>query len=128
MANNSSSVIAAGMSIEGKIQGEGHMTLAGQFKGDVQVAGNLTVEPGAKLCGEIHAETVTINGEVEGNINATSHVKFLESGQLIGDLKAASLTVAAGSRMRGRVEFGWKEEVRERDLQKDLHIGGNGAV
>jgi len=28
---------------------------------------------------------------------------------LIGDLKAGSLTVAAGSKMRGKVEFGWKE-------------------
>jgi hypothetical protein len=28
---------------------------------------------------------------------------------LIGDLKATTLTVAAGSRMRGHVEFGWSE-------------------
>jgi cytoskeletal protein CcmA (bactofilin family) len=33
----------------------------------------------------------------------------LESGQVIGDLKAKTLTVAAGSRMRGNVEFGWNE-------------------
>ena len=50
---------------------------------------------------------VTIAGEIEGNIVASSHVRLLESGQLIGDLKAATLTVAAGSRMRGNVEFGW---------------------
>jgi len=29
---------------------------------------------------------------------------------LIGDLKAGSLTVAAGSRMRGQVEFGWEDK------------------
>jgi hypothetical protein len=28
---------------------------------------------------------------------------------MIGDLKAGSLTVAAGSKMRGNVDFGWKE-------------------
>jgi cytoskeletal protein CcmA (bactofilin family) len=38
---------------------------------------------------------------------ASSQVRLLESGQLIGDLKAPTLTVAAGSRMRGHVEFGW---------------------
>jgi len=27
-----------------------------------------------------------------------------------GDLKAGTLTVASGSRMRGRVEFGWDEK------------------
>ena len=29
---------------------------------------------------------------------------------LTGDVKAASFTVAAGSRMRGQVEFGWDEK------------------
>jgi hypothetical protein len=29
---------------------------------------------------------------------------------LNGDLKAGTLTVASGSRMRGRVEFGWGDE------------------
>ena len=48
-----------------------------------------------------------LKGKVEGNIHATSRVQLLESGVLIGDLKASSLTVAAaGSSMRGKVEFG----------------------
>ena len=34
----------------------------------------------------------------------------LVNGVLNGDLKAGSLTVAAGSRMRGRAEFGWDEK------------------
>jgi hypothetical protein len=33
---------------------------------------------------------------------------------LIGDLKASSLTVATGSSMRGKVEFGWDEPEAER--------------
>ena len=101
--------IGAGLAIEGKIEGEGDVRIAGKFKGDVRVKGNLTVESGAHINGEISADTVTVGGEVEGNINASTQVRLLESGQLVGDLKAKSLTVAAGSRMRGRVEFGWEE-------------------
>ena len=40
-----------------------------------------------------------------------ARVELLASGILVGDLNADSLTVAAGSRMRGRVEFGWTEAV-----------------
>jgi hypothetical protein len=29
-----------------------------------------------------------------------------------GELKAGSLTVAAGSRMRGKAEFGWDEKAK----------------
>jgi cytoskeletal protein CcmA (bactofilin family) len=104
------SVIGAGLVIEGKIEGEGDIHIAGNFKGDVRVNGDVTVEHGARVSAEISADTVTVGGQVDGNINATTQVKLLQSGQLIGDLKAKSLTVAAGSRMRGRVEFGWDEQ------------------
>jgi cytoskeletal protein CcmA (bactofilin family) len=107
------SLISAGLTIEGKIQGTGHVRIAGQFNGDVHVEGNLTIEPGAKLTGQVRAITVVVGGELEGNIDAASRVELLETGMLNGDLKAASLTVAAGSRMRGRVEFGWDGKVRK---------------
>ena len=102
-------LIAANLSIEGKIQGAGHVRVAGQFKGDVNVEGNLTIEQGAKVIGGVRAQTVTIAGELEGNVDAASRVELLASGVLNGDLKAGSLTVAAGSRMRGNAEFGWDE-------------------
>jgi len=103
------SLIASDLTIEGKIQGTGHVRIAGQFKGDVNVDGDLTIERGAKLTGGVRAAKVTIAGELEGNIEGAQRVELLESGVLVGDLKAGSLTVAAGSRMRGQADFGWDE-------------------
>ena len=104
------SLLAAGLTIEGKIEGSGHVRIAGSFKGDVHVQGNLTIEAGAKVTGGVRANTVVIGGELEGNIDVASRVELLQTGVLNGDLKAGSLTVAAGSRMRGRAEFGWDEK------------------
>ena len=104
------SLLAAGLTIEGKIEGTGHVRIAGNFKGDVHVQGNLTIEAGAKVTGGVRANTVVVGGELEGNIDAASRVELLQTGVLNGDLKAGSLTVAAGSRMRGRAEFGWDEK------------------
>src|SRR6266702_1895292 len=73
------SVIASDLTIEGKIVGSGHVRIAGRFKGDVHVDGNVTLDTGAHLEGLV---------------------------------KAGSLTVAAGSRMRAPVEFGWDGDVR----------------
>lgn len=105
----SESILAAGLTIEGKIEGNGNIRVAGRFKGNVNVKGELTIEPGATIDGEVKGDTVLVGGEVRGHIVAKSRVEFKESGTLIGDLKAGSLTVAAGSKMRGKVEFGWKE-------------------
>ena len=104
------SIIAAGLTIEGKIEGSGHVRIAGDFKGDVNVQGNLTIEPGAHLTGGVKADTVVVGGQLDGNIDAASRVELLQTGVLNGELKAGSLTVAAGSRMRGKAEFGWDEK------------------
>ena len=95
--------------IDQEIEGAGHVRIAGRFKGDVNVDGDLTIDSGAKITGSVRADTVTIGGELEGNIDSASRVELLASGILTGDLKAGSLTVASGSRMRGNVAFGWDE-------------------
>jgi cytoskeletal protein CcmA (bactofilin family) len=118
------SVISADITIEGKIEGAGHIRLAGNFKGDVHIQGDLTVETGAKLTGGIRANSVAIAGEVDGNIESASRVEILETGVLNGDLKAGTLTVAAGSRMRGRAEFGWGDEPASKST---LKLGSSAA-
>jgi cytoskeletal protein CcmA (bactofilin family) len=100
------SLIASDLTIEGKIEGAGHIRIAGRFKGDVHVQGDLTIEVGAKLNGGVRARKVVIAGELEGNIEAAQRVELLSSGVMVGDLKAETLTVAAGSRMKGQIDFG----------------------
>ena len=116
---NKESVIAAGLTIEGKIEGAGSVRIAGNFQGDVHVKGNLTIEQGAKLTGGVRAATVIIGGELEGNIDAASRVELLQTGVLNGNLNAGSLTVAAGSRMRGQAEFGWESKPTRSDMRME---------
>ncbi len=110
------SVISGEITITGKIDGAGHVRLLGRFEGDVHIQGDLTVEAGAKLTGSVRAKSVTIGGEIEGNIEGADSVEILSTGVLNGDLAAGTLTVASGSRMRGRVEFGWNEEAPSKSL------------
>lgn len=103
------SVIASDLTIEGKISGSGHVRIAGKFKGDVNVEGDLTIDGGARLNGGVRAKRVTVAGELEGNIESAERVELQPSAVLIGDVKAGTLTVASGSRIRGNVECGWDD-------------------
>ena len=103
------SLIAGDLTIEGKIEGGGSVRIAGKFKGDVNVQGDLTIEAGAKLTGSVRADKVTIAGELEGNVDSASRIDLLQTGIVVGDLKARSLAVAAGATMRGRAEFGGED-------------------
>src|ERR1700735_1659471 len=104
------SVIAANLTIEGKIEGSGNVRIAGRFKGDVRIDGNFNIEPGAHLTGQVLAGIVVVGGELQGNIESAKRVDVQEGGVIVGDVKAGSITVAAGSRMRGHVEFGCEDE------------------
>lgn len=104
------SVLGTEITITGRIEGAGSVRIAGRFEGDVNIQGDLTVEAGAKLTGSIRANAVSIAGEVEGNIDSAARVELQSTGVLNGDLKAGTLVVAAGSKMRGRSEFGWGDE------------------
>jgi hypothetical protein len=61
-ASTKESVIAGGLIIEGKIEGVGHVRIGGDFKGDVNIQGNLTIEAGAHLTGGVKADTVVVGG------------------------------------------------------------------
>jgi len=117
-AEQRESHISADLTIEGKIVGSGHIRIAGRFKGDVQVEGNVSLEAGARLEGHVKANVVSVGGELIGNIENAKRVELLETGVINGDVKAGSLTVAAGSRMRGQVEFGYEGETRSKSETK----------
>ncbi len=103
------SIIATGLTFEGKIEGSGHVRISGRFKGDIHVDGTLTVEAGAHLAGAVRAGSVIVAGEIEGNIESAQKVELHQTGVINGDVNAGSLSVAGGARMRGRAEFGWSE-------------------
>jgi cytoskeletal protein CcmA (bactofilin family) len=117
------SLIASDLTIEGKIEGAGHIRIAGRFKGDVHVQGDLTIEVGAKLNGGVRARKVTIAGELEGNIESAQRVELLTSGVMVGDLKAETVTVAAGSRMKGQVEFGGSDKGAAKPVNGNAESG-----
>lgn len=119
------SIIASGLSIEGKIIGNGHVRVAGKFKGDIQVEGNLHIDNGAKVEGQVRAGEVIVSGELQGNVESAKRVELQQGGSIVGDVKTGSLTVAAGSRMRGSVDFGFDDAAKS---TAPLNVGSRSNV
>ena len=116
--------ISPDLVIEGKIEGAGHVRIAGRFKGDINVHGDLTIESGAKVNGSVRAERVTVAGDLTGNIENAQHVELLQTGALTGDVKSKTFSVAKGSKMRGTAEFGWEgEKAGVTDIHKNNGSG-----
>lgn len=113
------SFISAGLTMEGRIEGAGHVRIAGSFKGEVQLKGDVTVEPGARITGDISAERILVSGEVEGNICARFRVELADSGVVTGEIKGAALIIAAGARIYGKIECGRIEQKNSKVVSID---------
>ena len=54
------SFVASDLVIEGKVQGEGTLRVAGKVKGDGVLEGSIIVEPGALVDAKVRADGVTV--------------------------------------------------------------------
>jgi cytoskeletal protein CcmA (bactofilin family) len=98
-------VIGPGITIEGEVTSEDEVVVAGVLKGKLEVDGPVTVESEGQVEADIDAHTVSIGGSVTGNVSVTERVDLLAGGRLIGDVKAARLTIADGASFKGNVDM-----------------------
>ena len=102
MANT---VIAQGITIEGELTSDEDVVIQGTLRGKVVSKDNVAVESGAVVEADISASSLSIGGQITGNVTATERVDLMPGGRLIGDVKAARLTIADGASFKGNVDM-----------------------
>lgn len=106
--------IGAGIRLKGEVQGEGMLTILGQFEGDIVLDGALHVGPEARVDANISATAIVIGGAVRGNLSADTRVDILPTGSLTGTVKSSSFAAAVGATVKGEVWVGPPAAVPER--------------
>jgi len=93
------SSISSGLSIVGKIVGEGSLGIFGHVEGEVQ-ASTVQIGDGAQVEGNIVAEELTIGGRVKGTIHA-NRVKLNSTAVVEGDIYHRSLAIEENAQFEG---------------------------
>lgn len=93
-------IIARDIKIEGQIESSGVVEIEGFIKGSAK--GNLiAIRETGSFNGDIIADTITISGEFEGNINAKS-VNISNKAKVIGKIEYSTLFVEDGAYIDGQ--------------------------
>ena len=98
-APEGSSSISSGLSIVGKIVGEGTLEIFGHVEGEVH-ASTVQIGDGAKVEGNIVADELTIGGRVKGTIHA-NRVKLNSTAVVEGDIYHRSLAIEENAQFEG---------------------------
>lgn len=97
--------IGASIVIKGDLISSEDTTVAGRVEGNVDVRNHtLVVAPGARIEGDVHAASVSLNGEVTGSVTAERNVEIGETGSVVGDIVSPRLSIAEGAALQGRLK------------------------
>jgi len=92
--SNNVSVLNSLLQSKGDISGGGSLVIGGEFEGNLLLEETVFIEDGAKVVGDIKANSIKISGEVKGNIDAKI-VEITKNGSLEGNIKS-NITVISG--------------------------------
>jgi cytoskeletal protein CcmA (bactofilin family) len=98
-APETSSSISSGLSIVGKILGQGKLAIFGNVEGEIH-ASTVQIGDGAQVEGDIVAEELTIGGRVKGTIHA-NRVKLNSTAVVEGDIYHRSLAIEENAQFEG---------------------------
>jgi len=89
--------------LQGRLEIQGDLKIAGNVEGDLKASGDVTVDPTATIQAAIEGGNVNVRGQVTGNVTARRRLTLGGSGRLNGDVKVSRLTVEDGATLNGNV-------------------------
>jgi cytoskeletal protein CcmA (bactofilin family) len=99
------SVVGAGLIIEGEFSSDEPVAVEGTLRGTLTTSAAVSVGSEGVVEADVRAQSAGIAGQVTGNVTADERVDIQAGGRLIGDVKAARLTIADGASFRGNVDM-----------------------
>ncbi len=98
-------VVGPSVAVEGDFVSEGNIIVKGTVSGSVRTSALLSVEQGAKILANVHANSAIIAGHVKGNLKVTDRLEVTETAQVSGDISCAVLSIAPGALLCGKINM-----------------------
>ncbi len=99
-------VLSSDVEIKGTVKFTNDLVVDGRIEGEITSDGSLTVGENARIKAEIKTATVVVYGKVHGNLSVTDRVELKASAEVVGDIKAKTLSIEAGAIFVGKSTVG----------------------
>lgn len=105
-AGSGRNMLSSDVEIKGQVRFTNDLVVDGKIEGEIDSDGSLTVGENARVRAEIRTRSVVIYGKVHGNITVADRVELKANAELVGDIKAATLSIEAGAIFVGKSTVG----------------------
>ncbi len=99
-------VIGSKIKLKGELSGDEDLLIQGQFEGTINLSGHhLTVGVEGETKAKIKVKSITIEGKVEGEVEASELISVKDKSYVNGQLKADRVNLEDGAKFRGGIEM-----------------------
>ncbi len=116
-APSHAAVIGPKIRVKGELVGEEDLLIQGKVDGTIELKGNnLTIGEQGVVKANVLAQTIVIEGTIEGDIYGEDHISILSSSNVKGNLVANRVTLEDGAKFKGSIDM--EVDARKDDFQK----------
>ena len=102
MQNNEiDTILGEDIKFRGNLSFKKNLQIDGSIKGVIKTGGNLIIGSSGNVEADIETGTLTVHGNLRGNIVATKKIDIMKNSRLVGDIKTPDLQIQSGARFNG---------------------------
>src|SRR6185295_6515785 len=99
-------VIGPSIHIDGDLRGEEDLLIEGEVSGTVQLRSNsLTIGAQGKVRADVYANSIYVEGLMEGDLYGTERVHIRKSAQVRGNVTSPRVSLEDGAKFKGSIEM-----------------------
>ena len=91
------------LKIKGRVSGNGNIIILGALDGEFNLKGRVKIAPSAKIKGEVKADVISVDGNVQGSLVAHERVHLDQTARIEGQINTPSLSITEGASFDGEI-------------------------
>lgn len=99
--------------VNGDVYADSMRVQSGSITGNIQVTDEMVVDNNSWIKGDITSGRLMFNGHSEGNMMVQESIELRESARVKGNVSSECISMYNGAHVKGMIDIGGLEEVRE---------------
>ena len=107
-ATDRASILGPTLYFKGDLSAEEDLLIQGRVEGSITHTQRLTVGPQGIVKANIHAQTIIVEGSVDGDLQAEKSIFVKDTAKVCGNIFAPSVSILEGATFSGSIDMGRK--------------------
>ena len=113
-----SAVIGQSIVIKGEVTGDEDLLVEGRVEGSVTLPkSRLTIGSNGDIAADVNAKTLSVEGNIKGDVAAKENVVLKSSGSMHGNISAPRITLEDGCKFNGTIHMEEESTATVTDLK-----------